>query len=170
MGVLDIFIILLFFGSIIYGFCRGVIIQLGSVGGILLGIILCRLFGHAFTGHLAGDHPTPNELYVTGVFANIILFLVGYVSARLVARLIKTISSKLRLSPLDRIAGAVFSLFEWFFIFSLLLNVWQAVDSKADVTANSKLGDGKAAEAVMDFAPWVLDTKTAQSILNFAAD
>ena len=45
MSVIDIIILIVFVGAIIYGLYKGVIAQLGSLGGIILGIIACRLFG-----------------------------------------------------------------------------------------------------------------------------
>lgn len=170
MGAIDILIILLFIGSIIYGLARGVIVQLGSVGGILGGIVLCRLFGTALTNLFVGSESTPNEVYVAGVFANVILFLAGYLSIRVVAHLVKSVASKLRLTPIDRVCGAAFSLFEWFFLFSLLLNVWQAVDKKSDVTGGSKLFEGRTAAAVIDFAPMVVGSETAQSLWDALPD
>lgn len=164
MSAIDILIIIVFLGSIIYGFCRGIIVQIGAVGGIILGIVLCRLFGHSLTTTFAGSGASEEQLYISGVFANVLLFLIGYVSARLVAGLIKTITTKLRLTVIDRIGGALFSLFEWFFIFSLLLNVWQALKPGIEVTQGSRIGNGRAVKAVIDFAPMVIGSDTAKTL------
>ena len=45
MSIIDIVIVVVFVGAIIYGLYKGIISQLGSLGGIILGIIACRIFG-----------------------------------------------------------------------------------------------------------------------------
>lgn len=166
MSAIDILIILIFVGAVIYGFWKGFIVQLGSVGGILLGIVLCRLFGTAVTAWFAGDNPDGNDIYIASVFANVLLFLAGYISARLVARVVKAAAGGLHLTPLDRIAGALFSVFQWFFIFSLLLNILQVFTPDRPITKGSHLANGRAASAIVDFAPKVLGSETAHDLWN----
>lgn len=170
MTAIDILMILIFIVSIIYGLRRGVITQLGSVGGVIVGIIACRLFSAPLTRFFAGDSPDANDMYVSGVFADVLLFIVGYISARLVANLVKTVTRSLHLTVIDRVAGALFSLFEWFLIFSLLLNIWQAFRPDIDVTAGSRIADGRAAEAVKDLAPKVLGSETFKDFVTTVAN
>lgn len=166
---IDILIVVVFIISLIYGVRRGVVVQLGSVGGVLLGIVACHLFCDDLAKLLAGSNPDANDAYISGVFAAVILFITAYFLARIVAHLIKGITHTLRLSALDRIGGAVFSIFEWFFVFSLLLNIWQAFRPDIDVTKDSKIADGRAAAAVVDFAPKVLGSETYRDLAaNFS--
>ena len=168
MAALDILILLIFIVSVVYGLRRGVITQLGSVGGVIVGIIACRLFSGSVTHLFAGSNPDANDLYVSGVFASVLLFIVGFIAARLVAGLIKTVTHSLHLTVIDRIAGALFSLFEWFLIFSLL-NIWQAFRPDIDITSNSRLAEGRAARAVVDFAPKVLGSETFKDFVTAVA-
>lgn len=170
MTAIDILILLIFVVSIIYGLRRGFITQLGSVGGVLVGIVACRLFSGHLTDLFAGSGSDANDIYVSGVFACVLLFIVGYIAARLVAGLIKTVSRTLHLTIFDRIAGALFSLFEWFLIFSLLLNIWQAFRPDIDITSGSRLADGRAAAAVVDFAPKVLGSETFKDFVTAVAN
>ena len=57
---------------------------------------------------------------------------------------------------LDRLAGALFGLFKWMLVLSILLNLWVMVKPGTDVTAMSALGNGHAIEAIMGLAPAVL--------------
>ena len=170
MIAIDILILLIFIISIIYGLRRGVFSQLGSVGGVIVGIIACRLFSGPVTDLFTGDNPDPNDLYVSGVFANVLIFIVGFIAARLVAHLIKSVSNSLHLTIFDRIAGALFSLFEWFLIFSLLLNIWQAFRPDIDITSGSRIADGRAAKAVVDFAPKILGSETFKDFVTAIAN
>lgn len=159
MSALDIIILVVFVGAVIYGFWKGVLVQLGTVAGILLGILACRLFGPWLTEVLGGATGGSNAIdmgYVNSVLANVILFILGFLCAKLVARLVKTVTTAVKLSIVDKLLGVIFCLFEWFLVLSILLNVWQVLRPGTDITASSTLGKGRAADAVLDLAPAVL--------------
>ncbi len=44
LSTIDIIILIVFAIALVYGLIRGLISQLASLGGIILGIIACRLF------------------------------------------------------------------------------------------------------------------------------
>lgn len=171
MSPIDILIILIFIAAAVYGWWRGIIVQMGSVAGLLLGILLCRLFGNGFAGILlsifAGDPPhEPDSIYVSGVAANVVLFILGFVAAKLVARVIKAVSQAARLSLIDKLCGVLFAIFEWFLIFSILLNIWQAFRPDKPLLSESSLGNGRAAHAIMNLAPNVLGNETVKTIFE----
>ncbi|MDE6085781.1 MAG: CvpA family protein [Muribaculaceae bacterium] len=169
MTAIDIIIIVVFFGAVIYGYWKGVIVQLGSLAGILLGILACRLFGPWLTEVLGGATGSSDAIdmgYINGIIANVILFILGFLCAKLVARLVKTVTTAVKLSIVDKLLGVIFCLFEWFLVLSILLNVWQVLRPGVNVAASSTLGRGRAARAVMDLAPAVLGTQTALAIFD----
>lgn len=169
MSAIDILIVIVFFGAVGYGFWKGIIVQLGSLTGILLGILACRLFGPWFTGiigQVTGSSDSMHMAYVNGIVANIILFICGFVVAKLTARLVKMMTNAVKLTLLDKLAGVLFTLFEWFLVMSILLNLWQVMRPGLDVTASSKMGNGRAARAVLDLAPVVFDTVSATTIFD----
>lgn len=168
MSTLDIVILIIFAASILYGLKRGVIAQLGSVGGILAGIVACHLFGDsaaALTGRLLGTE-SASACYVNSVMANVTLFIAGYLLTRLIAKLLHAVVHAVFLGIIDRIAGALFSIFSWFLIFSIALNVWQVLTPSTDIAASSRLSDGKAARAIIDLAPNVLGGQTARQLFS----
>lgn len=167
MGILDIIFILIFAGAIIYGYQRGLFVQLGAVGGILLGVIACRLFADGLAQKFAPANATENDVYVSGIFANVLIFIVVYLISRYVFHFVKGVTRALKLSVVDRLAGVVFAIFEWFFFASLALNIWQAFQPQADISGYSKLNKGRLLAAVREFAPTVLGSETARNI--FAA-
>ncbi len=169
MSAIDILIIIVFIGAVIYGYWKGVIVQIGSLAGILLGILACRLFGPWLTDLLGGATGASQSIdigYINSVVANGILFLLGFISAKLTARLIKTVTTAVKLSLIDKLLGVIFCLFEWFLILSILLNVWQVLRPGTDITSSSTLGNGRAADVVMDIAPAVLGTETATALFE----
>lgn len=168
MSTFDIVILIVFAASILYGLKRGIIAQLGSVGGILVGIVACHLFGDyaaATLGELIGNDSV-SACYVNSVIANVLLFIIGYILTRVIAKLLHTAVHAALLGTIDRIAGAIFSLFAWFLIFSILLNVWQVLAPSTDITANSRISDGKAARAIIDLAPNVLGGQTTCQLFS----
>ena len=169
MSAIDILISIVFIGAVIYGYWKGVIVQIGSLAGILLGILACRLFGPWLTDLLGGATGASQSIdigYINSVVANVILFLLGFISAKLTARLIKTVTTAVKLSLIDKLLGVIFCLFEWFLILSILLNVWQVLRPGTDITSSSTLGNGRAADVVMDIAPAVLGTETATALFE----
>lgn len=166
MGILDIIFLILFAAAIIYGYSKGLFCQLGAVGGILLGIIVCRLFGDDLTRGITPDEATENDIYVYGIFSNVLLFIASYLLARVIFHFVKGVTHALKLTVIDRLAGVIFAIFEWFFLASLALNIWQAFQPDVDIRSASKLDNGKVLAAVRDFAPSVLGSETARDIFN----
>lgn len=157
MTTLDIVLLIVFVVSVVLGFRKGMMVQAGSLGGILLGVVLCHLFGDRCAALIAG---TQSPTYVDCVLANIIIFIAGYLSVRAVAHFFKKLTHALALGGLDRLGGAVFSLFQWMLALSIVLNLWHMVKPTTNFLALSTLGNGHAIEAVMSLAPGLLGWAT----------
>lgn len=154
MTTLDICLLIVFVVSVVLGFRKGMIVQAGSLGGIIFGVVLCHLFGDDCAAFIAGKGEVPS--YIDSVLANIIVFIAGYLSVRVVAHFCKQLTHALALGGLDRLGGAVFSLFQWMLVLSILLNLWQMVKPSTNFLTMSTLGNGHAIEAVMGLAPGLL--------------
>lgn len=153
MTKLDILILVVFVASVAWGFRKGVIEQAGALGGILLGVVLCRIGSPWMIAVLAGEaEPT----YVDSVLARIILFLAGYLSVRIVAKIFKSATHALSLGGLDRLGGALFCMLEWMLGLSLLLNLYAAIKPQTDWQALSHIGNGHAIDAIVGFAPCLM--------------
>lgn len=170
MSIIDIVILIVFIAAAAYGWWRGMIVQIGSLAGVLLGILLCRLFGNAFCDFLSGlfsdGKPSDDTVYISGVIANVILFIIGFICAKLVAHLIKTVTHAVKLSLIDKLCGVVFAIFEWFLVLSILMNIWQICRPGSHILSDSSLGGGRAAHAIMNLAPNVLGNETAHAIFD----
>lgn len=153
MTTLDVIILAVFAGSVAYGFYRGVIVQVGAVAAILFAVVLCRLGCYPLAEFIAGDGE-PSSIDV--VVAKVIVFVAGYLGVRVVASLFKKVTHSLSLGGLDRLGGAVFSLFQWMLVLSLLLNLWLVIKPDASLAEMSTLANGHAAPAIVRLAPVVL--------------
>lgn len=167
MSILDILILVVLFGGLAYGFHKGLVTQLGSLGGVILGVIVCQLLGTS-VADFAQQLFSPS--YTTRVVSVILLFIIVYVAVRLIARLINTVFKTLHLKVFDRIAGALFVAFKWMLVLSFLLNLYATFFSAGNIQAKSSLANGNVIQAVLDIAPntlgWVRDTaaSTADTI------
>ena len=90
------------------------------------------------------------------VVAKVIVFIAGYLGVRAVASLFKKMTHALALGGLDRLGGAVFSLFQWMLVLSLLINLWLVIKPGASLAELSTLANGHAAPAIARLAPALL--------------
>lgn len=158
MSSIDIALVIVFVAAIIYGLYKGLIAQLGSLGGIILGVIACRIWGDdavRIVGEVLPEMTSGAQTagYVNSVIGNVVLFLVVYMLSVLVAKLLHNLTSALSLGWVDRLLGAVFGMIKWFVLLSLVLNLWEAVLPEHSVVKSSQLVGGVAIRAVIDLAP-----------------
>jgi uncharacterized membrane protein required for colicin V production len=153
MTTLDVLILVAFIGAVAIGYFRGIIVQVGAVAAIIFAVVLSRIGGEWLSAQLAGaEGPSVMDL----VEAKAILFIVGYLTVRIVASLFKRLTHALSLGVIDRLGGVAFSLFQWMLVLSLLINLWLVIKPDASLAEMSTLANGHAAEAIVELAPAVL--------------
>lgn len=153
MTTLDIIILIVFVGSVALGFYYGLLKQVGSLGGLIAGIVLCRLGSDWLTAAIAGaSAPTYTDI----VLAHLILFLIGFCCVKAIAHFCRQLTHALSLGIVDRLGGVVFCLFEWMLVLSLVLNLWLLIKPQTSIAALSTLANGHAAPAIVALAPKVL--------------
>ena len=159
MTTLDIIILIVFAGSVLIGFRSGLLKQVGSLGGLVAGIVLCRLgsawLSAVIAGHEANGDPSA-PTYTDIVLAHLILFIAGFCCVKTVDHFCRQLTHALSLGIVDRLGGVVFCLFEWMLVLSLILNLWLIVKPQTSIAAMSTLANGHAAPAIVALAPKVL--------------
>lgn len=165
MAAIDILILIVFVGAVIYGFRRGIIRQLGAFAALFAAVLACRCFGDAATDIMlsltGGDAEASSEAaatvdYSAGVLGNVALFLMVYVVVKLLAGGLRTVAKALFMGPIDSVLGAVFTILEWMMGLSLALNLWTAIFPESALMKASELGNGLALKSIMDLGPWML--------------
>ena len=106
-----------------WGAWRGFIAQLGSLVAILAAIVGCQIWGDNVSAWLG----------VNTILAWVILFVIIYLGVILLANMIRGAAHTLHLGPVDRFFGAVFYIFKWLVLASLLINVWLAFKPDAGI-------------------------------------
>lgn len=161
-------IVTVFSASILFGIWKGLIAQLGIVGGIAGGIIACRLLGDpmaSLIGHLTNaEAGNTADAYLDSMAANVIIFAVVFTTVVFLSRMMRTIASALCLSVVDRVAGMLFSLFSWLLALSLLMNIWQMAHPGESLANKGRLNHGRAVRSMLDFAPDILGSESPRQL------
>lgn len=167
MSFIDIMILLLVVLGIIVGCIKGLVSQISSICGIVLGLIVCNLFGGWATDVLklllpeSANWPAGNV--TVSVTAHIVLFVLVFLSVLLAGTLIKSIVNSLHLGAIDKVGGAVFCSFKYLLIFSMLLNLWYIISPHSDTFTTHHAMNNKPFEVVIDMAPFVLGAEKLPS-------
>ena len=158
MTTLDIIVIVVFAVALVMGIRKGIIVQAGSLAGLLLGVLACHLFGDALTSWLisAGVLNELGHMWAS-ILTNLLLFIVVYLSAHAVASFFKQVTHALSLGFFDRLAGGLFSAFKWMLVLSILFNMWLFLKPGTNFRALCPMAHGHAVQAILDLGPSLLD-------------
>ena len=164
MTFVDTITVLLFVASVVIGYMRGLVRQATSLLGYILGIIACNMFGDTATDILLTVMPSaaewPLASVTTHAVAVIVLFLLISLSVRVAGMFLRSIIGMLHLGIVDNVGGSALCLFKYFFIFSILLNLWLMVNPTSDTfTTEHILGNRPFVETI-NLAPRVLGAET----------
>ena len=164
MTFVDTITVLLFVASVVIGYMRGLVRQATSLMGYILGIIACNMFGDTATDILLTVMPSaaewPLASVTTHAVAVIVLFLLISLSVRVAGMFLRSVIGMLHLGIVDNIGGSALCLFKYFFIFSILLNLWLMVNPTSDTfTTEHILGNRPFVETI-NLAPRVLGAET----------
>ena len=164
MTFVDTITVLLFVASVVIGYMRGLVKQATSLVGYILGIIACNAFGDTATDILLTVMPSaaqwPLASVTTHAVAVIVLFLLISLSVRVAGMFLRSIVDMLHLGIIDNISGSALCLFKYFFIFSILLNLWLMINPTSDTfTTEHILGNRPFVETI-NLAPRVLGSES----------
>ena len=99
--------------------------SVGTVAGIILGIIVCRVFGAEIADYFVSRGADHASIARACVYA--VLFVIVFLSCNLLARLLSSILKAVKLGMLDRAGGAVMRTFLWLLFTSLAINIYPGI-------------------------------------------
>lgn len=166
MSTLDIVMIVVIVVSAAYGYYKGILSQMGALAGVLVGIVCCRLFAAELASFMNETFLDPatskaSSRFMNSVIAQVVLFLVGYFGARWGASLLSKVLKTIKLGTINSIAGSVFAVVQGLVLFSLLLNVWIAINPSTDLVKSST---SVVDEHVINLAPDIFGSDTAKEM------
>ena len=141
MVALDIVIALILLIGAISGLRKGFIVQLFSIGAIILSAWLSYTFSSAFSEWLA------SYIHAEGFWLNIISFLLIFIGigilCRLLSKLVEKIFKFAMFGWLNRLLGAIFSVTKYALVLGLAVVLFNAVNSRFTWVEEEKLAESK---------------------------
>ncbi len=125
MTATDLILLAIIAIALITGWMRGFVQQIGTVAGIIFGIIVCRVWGGEAADYLVS--PGTEHAGVARACVYAVIFIAVYLSCNLLARLASSILKAVKLKVLDRAAGALMRAFLWLLFTSLAINIYLGV-------------------------------------------
>ncbi len=170
MTTIDIVMLVVVVATAIYGYYKGILSLMGSLAGVLVGIVFCRLMADGLTSFLNETFLDPetakaSSRFLNSVIAQVVLFLAGYFGARLIASLLTKVMKTIKLGAVNKFAGAVFAVVQGLVVLSLFLNVWIAIFPDTELLNSSS---GIATKHLINLAPDIFGSETAQEMLESA--
>lgn len=125
MNALDLIILGILLIAAVMGAVKGFIGQIGTLAGIILGVIACRMFGGTVSDMIVGSGTVHEGVYRAMVY--VLLFVAVYFVVFFIARIFGKVLSAMHIRIIDRIGGALLSMAAWAFFMSLALNVYLVI-------------------------------------------
>lgn len=154
MNYVDFTILLIAVIGFLYGLIKGVIRQVGSLGGFIAGMVVARFFGGSFSALLREMFDLPEG--VSRVIAYSLLFLIVYIICVQLMRLIHHITHHVALGWLDRLAGALFGAVKYLVILSIVLNLVHIIDPKGKLIPEKETASSQFYGYTLRVAPVAL--------------
>jgi len=154
MEVLDIILLALFIPGIILGLAKGLIVQVASLLSVVMGAIVAGRFAPDLTQVAMLQFDSGER--VTYIICFIVIFLAVALVMSLVAHLITKLFKIATLGWLNRLLGALFSIFTTALVLGLLISAFEGLNASWELVAPEKLEPCKIYPRLRDFATAIL--------------
>ena len=173
MSFVDLIIFIVAIVGLIMGYKRGLIRQAASLAGIVLGIIVCQVFGDTAINIIKAIFPGWEKWPMPEVTPNIIalglLFLIVLLACRLAGSFFKGIAEKLHLGAIDKIGGCGLGIVRYLLILSIFLNFWLVFKPDSSIFNQQHMLNNKPFEFTLDLMPTILgsDSIPSSSVMTY---
>lgn len=117
----DLVVIILVLLTLVKGFFSGLIMQVATLAGIVLGAIFAGKLSEIIAPKLIEF--TEASPHIIGPLSYIIAFTAILVALFFAGKLVESFFDALAMNTLNRLAGAIFCVAKWVILFSILLNL-----------------------------------------------
>ncbi len=155
---IEIFIVILLVASLLWGYKKGIIVQMGSLVSFFVALATCRILGgvvsDAIFTAVHGDNPAYSsmDMFMAKCFGHIFVFVATWVVVWLMARTMKFFAKAIHIGFIDRITGALFMGLKTGMIVSLIINFAKTVAPESALAASK----GPVSGVVSEIAPFIL--------------
>lgn len=160
MSYIEIIFLIILIASLIMGFRKGLITQLGDIVGLIAAILVCRVFGAqaAQIGRMIMGSHVDDAIghYMVGCIGYLVLFIIVWVGVKILFKLLKMTANVLLLGPVDRVTGALFMAAKCFIAVSVLLNIWICISKDTSIITGAGEHTASLVKFVVDLTPWLV--------------
>ena len=162
MNSLDLFLLIPIALGFISGLFKGLVSELTSLAAIVLGIFGAKLFAPIVSNILIKSFDfSPKTAHP---LSYLLIFIAIAISMLMLAKMLDKMFDSMSLGGLNKLFGAVFGALKYALIISVLLNVFDAVDSKFSILKKETKENSIAYKPLLKFGPALWDeTKKVRS-------
>ena len=155
MNSLDMFLLIPIAAGFIFGLFKGLVKELASLLAIVLGIYGAKLFAPYAYNILINTFGI--SVHMAKPLSYFVLFVLIAIGMLLLARMLDKFFDSISLGGLNKLLGGVFGGLKFALIVSVLLNVFDAIDSRFSILKAETKQNSIAYEPVLKLAPvlWV---------------
>lgn len=117
----DLVVVILVLVTLIKGFFSGLVMQIASLAGIILGAIFAGKLSEYIAPWLI--NLIDGSPHIIGPLSYIVAFIAILVALFFAGKLLESFVDALKMTILNRLAGAVFCAAKWIVVFSIVLNL-----------------------------------------------
>ena len=162
MNTLDIIILVPIVFGFVLGIFRGLIKEIASLAAIILGIYVAKLFSPVVSQWLINLFDLSAQTAVP--VAYLLLFFAFVVALLIVVRLVDKLLSAIALGGLNKFLGGLFGAFKFALIVSVLLNVFDIIDSRMPLVEKETKEEAISYEPLIKLAPVFWNETLKESI------
>ncbi|MDD3078717.1 MAG: CvpA family protein [Paludibacter sp.] len=164
MSTLDLIIIIPIAIGFVFGLFKGLIKELTSLAAIFLGIFGAKLFSPAVSTFFMKHFSFSEKIAVP--VAYLVVFIIIAIILLLVARSVDKLFDSISLGGLNKFLGGLFGGIKYALILSILLNIFNAIDSKFSLVNPEMKTESFAYEHILKLAPTLWEEVKKQNVVT----
>lgn len=151
MNKLDFFFLIPIALGFSFGLYKGLIKELSSLAAIILGIYGAKLLAPSISNTLIKSLDFSPKTAIP--IAYLLLFIVIAVGLHLLAKFLDKIFDSISLSGINKLLGGIFGGLKYALVISVLLNVFNALDSRFSILSTKTKEDSIGYKPLMKMGP-----------------
>lgn len=165
MNNLDLIILIPIALGFVFGLFKGLVKELASLAAILLGIYGAKLLAPSFSGFLITKLSFSAKTALP--FAYLILFIAIAILLLLLAKTLDKIFDSIALGGLNKLLGGLFAALKYALVVSVLLNVFDALDSRFPIIKSKTKIESIGYKPIMKLAPALWEESKKSKVFDF---
>lgn len=165
MNTLDLIILIPIALGFVFGLFKGLIKELASLAAIVLGIFGAKMFAPSLSGFLINKFDFSEKTALPTAY--LILFISIAIVLLLLAKTLDKIFDSIALGGLNKFLGGLFAALKYALIVSVLLNVFDALDSRFPIIKAKTKAESIGYKPIMKLAPTLWEETKNGKVLDF---